>query len=382
MIENIFDIKHESSDGKARTGVLHLPHGDVQTPVFMPVGTNATVKALTKDDLEEIGFEIILANTYHLYLRPGPDIIEEAGGLHGFSGWKRNFLTDSGGFQVWSLSKLRKITEEGALFSSNIDGSRHMFTPERVVDIQAQFNSDIQMQLDVCTGFGVDKKEALHALEITKNWLRRAKEEWIKKCDSGYKGLLMPIVQGNFFEDLRKHSAEFVSEMDLPAIAIGGLSVGEPPELFASMLDFTVAYLPKEKAKYVMGIGTPDYILDAVHSGIDMFDCVLPTRNARNGSYFTRDGNLPIKQERFARDFGPLDSECNCKVCRSYSRAYLRHLFKSQEILGSMLASYHNLYFLHNMMAEIRNAIQENRFEEYRTNFLKRYHSDAWKIRN
>ena len=382
MIENIFDIKHESSDGKARTGVLHLPHGDVQTPVFMPVGTNATVKALTKDDLEEIGFEIILANTYHLYLRPGPDIIEEAGGLHGFSGWKRNFLTDSGGFQVWSLSKLRKITEEGALFSSNIDGSRHMFTPERVVDIQSQFNSDIQMQLDVCTGFGVDKKEAIHALEITKNWLRRAKEEWIKKCDSGYKGLLMPIVQGNFFEDLRKHSAEFVSEMDLPAIAIGGLSVGEPPELFASMLDFTVNYLPKEKAKYVMGIGTPDYILDAVHSGIDMFDCVLPTRNARNGSYFTRDGNLPIKQERFARDFGPLDPECNCKVCRSYSRAYLRHLFKSQEILGSMLASYHNLYFLHNMMAEIRNAIQENRFEEYRTNFLKRYHSDAWKIRN
>lgn len=382
MIENIFDIKHESSDGASRTGVLHLPHGDVQTPVFMPVGTNATVKALTKDDLEEIGFEIILANTYHLYLRPGPDIIEEAGGLHGFSGWKRNFLTDSGGFQVWSLSKLRKITEEGALFSSNIDGSRHMFTPERVVDIQAQFNSDIQMQLDVCTGFGVDKKEAVHALEITKNWLRRAKEEWIKKCDSGYKGVLMPIVQGNFFEDLRKHSAEFVSEMDLPAIAIGGLSVGEPPELFASMLDFTVNYLPKEKAKYVMGIGTPDYILDAVHSGIDMFDCVLPTRNARNGSYFTRDGNLPIKQERFARDFGPLDPECNCKVCRSYSRAYLRHLFKSQEILGSMLASYHNLYFLHNMMAEIRVAISENRFEEYRTNFLKRYHSDAWKIRS
>ena len=382
MIENIFEIRHESTDGKARTGVLHLPHGDVQTPVFMPVGTNATVKALTKDDLDEIGFEIILANTYHLYLRPGPDIIEEAGGLHGFSGWKRNFLTDSGGFQVWSLSKLRKITEEGALFSSNIDGSRHMFTPERVVDIQAQFNSDIQMQLDVCTGFGVDKKEAIHALEITKNWLRRAKEEWIRKCDMGYKGVLMPIVQGNFFEDLRKHSAQFVSEMNLPAIAIGGLSVGEPPELFASMLDFTVAYLPKEKAKYVMGIGTPDYILDAVHSGIDMFDCVLPTRNARNGSYFTRDGNLPIKQERFARDFSPVDPECNCKVCKNYTRAYLRHLFKSQEILGSMLASYHNLYFLHNMMAEIRNAIQENRFEEYRTNFLKRYHSNKWKLAN
>lgn len=372
---NIFDIKHESSDGKARTGILHLPHGDVQTPVFMPVGTNATVKALTKDDLDEIGFEIILANTYHLYLRPGSDVIEEAGGLHGFSGWKKNFLTDSGGFQVWSLSKLRKITEEGAMFASNIDGSRHLFTPEKIVDVQAQFNSDIQMQLDVCSGWGIDKKEALHSLEITENWLKRAKSEWLKKQDEGYKGILLPIVQGNFFEDLRIRSAEFVTSMEMPAIAIGGLSVGEPAEVFASMLDFTVNHLPKEKAKYVMGIGTPDYILDAVHSGIDMFDCVLPTRNARNGSYFTHDGKLSIKQERFIHDFGSVDSECNCKVCRNYSRSYLRHLFKEQEILSSMLASYHNLYFLHNMMKEIRLAIEENRFEEYRTNFLKRYHA-------
>jgi len=375
MIKNIFDIRHKSLDSKARTGVLHLPHGDVQTPVFMPVGTNATVKALTKDDLEEIGFEIILANTYHLYLRPGSDVIEEAGGLHGFSGWKKNFLTDSGGFQVWSLSKLRKITEEGAYFASNIDGSRHMFTPEKVVDVQAQFNSDIQMQLDVCTGYGIEKKEAVKALEITENWLKRAKGEWQKKVDEGYKGILLPIVQGNFFEDLRKRSAEFVTSMELPAIAIGGLSVGEPAEEFASMLDYTVNFLPEEKAKYVMGIGTPDYILDAVHSGIDMFDCVLPTRNARNGSYFTHDGNLSIKQERFIHDFGPVDSECNCKVCRNYSRSYLRHLFKEQEILSCMLASYHNLYFLHNMMKEIRNAIAENRFEEYRINFLKRYHA-------
>ena len=373
MIEKIFDIEHESTDGKSRRGVLHLPHGDVKTPVFMPVGTNATVKALTKDDLEEIGFEIILANTYHLYLRPGSDIIEQAGGLHGFSMWKKNFLTDSGGFQVWSLSKLRKITEEGAYFASNIDGSRHMFTPEKVVDVQAQFNSDVQMQLDVCTGFGIEKKEALKALEITENWARRAKAEWLVKKDSGYKGILLPIVQGNFFEDLRKRSAEFVTELDLPAIAIGGLSVGETPEVFASTLEYTVEHLPKEKCKYVMGIGTPDYILEAVHAGIDMFDCVLPTRNARNGSYFTHDGNLSIKQERFAKDFTPVDRECNCKVCRTYSRAYLRHLFKSQEILSSTLASYHNLYFLHNMMAEIRNAIDENRFEEYRTNFLKRY---------
>lgn len=375
MVLNIFDIKHESTDGKSRTGTLHLPHGDVQTPVFMPVGTNATVKALTKDDLDEIGFEIILANTYHLYLRPGSNVIEEAGGLHGFSGWKKNFLTDSGGFQVWSLSKLRKITEEGAFFASNIDGSRHMFTPEKVVDVQTQFNSDIQMQLDVCTGWGIDKKEAVHALEITENWLKRAKNQWLMNQEKGYKGILLPIVQGNFFKDLRKRSAEFVTEMDLPAIAIGGLSVGEPAEEFASMLDYTVEQLPKEKAKYVMGIGTPDYILDAVHSGIDMFDCVLPTRNARNGSYFTHDGNLSIKQERFIHDFGPVDKECNCKVCKNYSRSYLRHLFKEQEILSSMLASYHNLYFLHNMMKEIRAAIEENRFEEYRTKFLERYHA-------
>ncbi len=380
MISEIFEIKHESSDGKARNGVLHLPHGDVQTPVFMPVGTNATVKALTKDDLEEIGFEIILANTYHLYLRPGPDIIEKAGGLHGFSKWKKNFLTDSGGFQVWSLSKFRKIKLEGATFTSNIDGSKHLFTPERVVDIQTQFNSDIQMQLDVCTGYGIEKSEALKSLEITENWSKRAKAQWLINREKGYKGILLPIVQGNFFEDLRKRSAEFVTDLDLPAIAIGGLSVGEPSEIFSQMLDYTVQYLPKGKAKYVMGIGTPDYILDAVHSGIDMFDCVLPTRNARNGSYFTKDGNLPIKQERFALDFGPLDPECNCKVCRTYSRAYLRHLFKEQEILSCILASYHNLYFLHNMMDEIRKAIAEDRFEEYRTSFLKRYHSGKWKL--
>ncbi|MGI5071191.1 tRNA guanosine(34) transglycosylase Tgt [Treponema pectinovorum] len=379
MISEIFTIKHESTDGKARTGTLHLAHGDVQTPVFMPVGTSATVKALTKDDLEEIGFEIILANTYHLFLRPGSDVIEAAGGLHGFSCWNKNFLTDSGGFQVWSLSKLRKITEEGAFFASNIDGSRHMFTPERVVDVQTQFNSDVQMQLDVCTGWGIEKKEAINALAITEKWLARAKDEWLKKKDEGYKGILLPIVQGNFFKDLRKRSSEFVTSMDLPAIAIGGLSVGEPAEEFASMLDYTVENLPKTKAKYVMGIGTPDYILDAVRSGIDMFDCVLPTRNARNGSYFTRDGNLSIKQERFIRDFSPIDKECNCKVCRTYSRSYLRHLFKEQEILSCMLASYHNLYFLHNMMKEIRTSIEENRFEQYRIDFLQRYKAGAIK---
>lgn len=368
-----FEIKHESSDGKSRTGILHLPHGDVQTPVFMPVGTNATVKAMPKKFLEEIGFEIILANTYHLYLRPGADLIQKAGGLHGFSKWNKNFLTDSGGFQVFSLSKLRKITDEGVKFQSNIDGSYHFFTPENIVQTQVKFNSDIQMQLDVCTGFNEERKTAEKALKVTSNWLLRAKKEWEIQKENGYKGILFPIVQGHFFEDLRKQSAEFVSSLDMPGIAIGGLSVGEPHEEFVHFMNFTCDALPREKPKYVMGIGTPEYILDAVQSGVDMFDCVLPTRNARNGSYFTRRGPLSIKQERWAEDFSPVDSECDCMVCRTYSKAYLRHLFKSQEILSSILASYHNLYFLNNLVKEIRNAINENRFEEYRKNFLEKY---------
>ena len=369
----IFNVIHKSSDSKARTGVMELPHGPVHTPVFMPVGTCATVKAISKDDLEEIGFEIILANTYHLYLRPGADLIQEAGGLHGFTQFKKNFLTDSGGFQVFSLSSLRKINPDGVRFQSHIDGSYHMFTPENVVQTQAKLNSDIQMQLDVCSGWGVERKEAEHALKVTSEWTKRAIAEWNKQQELGYKGILFPIVQGNFFEDLRKQSAEFVTSLDTPGIAIGGLSVGEPPEKFAEYLQYTMQFLPEDKPVYVMGIGTPEYILEAVSDGVDMFDCVLPTRNARNGSYFTHDGPLSIKQERFKHDFSPVDKECNCKVCRTYSRSYLRHLFKEQEILSSMLATYHNLAFLHQMMNEIREAIQEDRFEKYKKNFLERY---------
>ncbi len=374
----IFSVQHKSAEGaetQARTGLLQLPHGVVHTPVFMPVGTNATVKAVSKESLEEIGFEIILANTYHLFLRPGPDLIKEAGGLHGFSQWNRNFLTDSGGFQVFSLAKLRKISMQGAEFQSHIDGSRHLFTPENVVQTQAKFNSDIQMQLDVCTGWGTERKEAERALAVTTSWAERAKKEWLAQRESGYKGMLFPIVQGNFFEDLRKESARFVASLDTPGIAIGGLSVGEPSDQFARFLQYTMQHLPEEKPKYVMGIGTPEYILEAVADGVDMFDCVLPTRNARNGSYFTHDGMLSIKQERFEHDFTPIDGECHCKVCRTYSRAYLRHLFKDQEILSAMLSSYHNLYFLHNMLAEIRQAIEEDRFVQYRKDFLARFES-------
>lgn len=375
MFENFFEIHHENKGSLARTGVMHLPHGDVETPVFMPVGTKGTVKALTKDDLEEIGFEIILANTYHMYLRPGADLVKEAGGLHGFTKWNRNFLTDSGGFQVWSLSKLRKIKNEGIEFRSDIDGSRHFFTPENVVQTQVKLNSDIQMQLDVCSGYGVERPEAERALRLSSKWAERAIAEWTIHLESGYKGILFPIVQGNFFDDLRKESAMFVDSLNTPGLAIGGLSVGEPAEIYKEKLAYTVQFLSRNKPRYVMGIGTPEYILEAVANGIDMFDCVQPTRIARHGLYFTKKGMVSIKQARYEKDFGCIDPQCKCKVCTTYSRAYLRHIFREQEILSSMLASYHNLYFLHNMIKEVRTAINEDRFEEYKKNFLDNFHS-------
>jgi queuine tRNA-ribosyltransferase len=368
----IYTLTHKDAHCSARSGSIDLPHGSVQTPAFMPVGTNATVKAMTKDWLEEIGFKIILANTYHLYLRPGVDIIHNAGGLHGFSGWKGNFLTDSGGYQVFSLSSFRKITNDGVKFRSHIDGSAHFLTPESVVDLQAGFNSDIQMQLDVCTGFGTEWKKAKEALVITTDWAKRAKKAWLDTPDE-YQGSLFSIVQGNFYADLRKESVESVIELDTPGIAIGGLSVGEPPEVYSEFLASTAALLPDDKPRYVMGIGTPDYILDAVYNGIDIFDCVLPSRNARNGSLFTRDGAIAIKKERFASDFTPIDPECKCRVCREYTRSYMRHLYKNDEILSSMLATYHNLAFLHQLMGEIRAAIETDTFVEYRKAFLARF---------
>lgn len=375
MPDVLFETLHENTDSLARTGILHLPHGDVHTPVFMPVGTKGTVKAVSRESLEEIGFEIILANTYHLYLRPGTPLVREAGGLHGFTRWERNFLTDSGGFQVFSLSALRKFNSEGVTFRSDIDGSRYFFTPENVVQAQVDLNSDIQMQLDICSGWGVDRKEAERALRITSDWANRAIAEWKRRQAEGYQGILFPIVQGNFFDDLRKESAEFVSSLDTPGLAIGGLSVGEPPEEFARMLRHTVQYITREKPRYVMGIGTPQYIFEAVADGIDMFDCVQPTRIARHGLYFTRKGMLSIKQKRFEKDWNPIDPECRCPVCRTYSRAYLRHIFREQEILSSMLASYHNLYFLHDMMNGIRSAIAADRFEQFRADFLSRFES-------
>ncbi|MCL2184989.1 MAG: tRNA guanosine(34) transglycosylase Tgt [Treponema sp.] len=368
-----FIIKHKESSCKARTGILRLTHGDVKTPVFMPVGTNGTVKALTVNDLKEIGFDIILSNTYHLYLRPGEEVIKGACGLHRFINWDRNILTDSGGFQVYSLSALRKIKEEGAWFQSHVDGSKHFLSPEKAVEIQTVLGSDIQMQLDYCSPWGAERKEAEKALDITTNWLKRAKNKWDEDVSKGYKGSLFSIVQGNFFPDLREKSASICAESDTPGIAIGGLSVGEPSELFYETLVSTAALLPEEKPRYVMGIGTPEYILNAVENGIDMFDCVLLTREARNGRVYTKKGPFSLKRAENRLDFTPIDKECSCKVCKEYSRAYLRHLFKTKEILFSMLASYHNLYFINELVKNCRNAIEENRFIEYKKSFLSQY---------
>ncbi|MDR0404111.1 MAG: tRNA guanosine(34) transglycosylase Tgt [Treponema sp.] len=370
---SIFEITKKDRSSGARNGILKLPHGTVRTPVFMPVGTNGTVKALSNGDLEEIGFTLILANTYHLYLRPGTEVISAAGGLREFTKWRGNYLTDSGGFQVFSLAPFRKITGDGVCFQSHIDGSRHFLTPEKAVELQVILGSDIQMQLDVCSPWGIGKDEAKKALDITAGWLTRAKDAWLLAKSDGYEGALFSIVQGGFYKDLREESAAAAAEADTPGIAVGGLSVGEPEEVFFEYLAFTASLLPEDKPRYVMGIGTPEYILEAVENGIDMFDCVLPTRTARNGRVFSRDGTLSIKKAENTVDLRPIDEECSCKVCRTYSRAYLRHLFKTGEILCSMLASYHNLYFLRNLVSEARNAINEGTFAAYKKNFLRRY---------
>ena len=373
----IFQFVSQDTGSNARTGILRLAHGEVATPVFMPVGTAGTVKAITVDDLREIGFEIILSNTYHLYLRPGMEVIGGGGGLHRFMAWDRNILTDSGGYQVFSLSALRKIGPTGVRFQSHIDGSHHLFTPENVVETQCIIGSDIQMQLDVCSAWGASRKEAERALALTTGWLARAAAAWRGAREGGYSGHLFSIVQGNFFPDLRRQSAEACIASGTPGVAIGGLSVGEPREAFVETLALTAALLPADKPRYLMGIGTPQYTLQAIENGIDMFDCVAPTREGRNGRVYTREGPLSLKKTDRREDFAPIDKECACKVCRRYSRAYLRHLFKSREILCSMLASYHNLFFINELVKGARDAIREDRFPEYKRDFLSRYREDA-----
>ncbi len=370
-----FELLKESGRSKARRGRVTTCHSVIETPVFMPVGTQATVKALRPEDVKEMGAQIILSNTYHLYLRPGHEIIKEAGGLHKFMNWDRSILTDSGGFQVFSLGKLRKISEEGVKFQSHIDGSRHMLTPEKAVEIQTALGSDIMMAFDECAPYPADRNYVKNSLERTTRWLKRCKDaHWNTEQQA-----LFGIMQGGMYKDLRKQSAEEIVELDLPGYSIGGLSVGEPKELMYDIMDDCVDYIPKDKPRYLMGVGSPDCLIEGVARGIDMFDCVLPTRIARNGMVFTSEGKLSIKNKRYERDFTPLDHKCDCYVCKNYSRAYLRHLFKANEILSSMLLSYHNIYYLVNMMKEIRLAIDEDRFEEYRAKFYSDT-GDTWKL--
>lgn len=368
-----FDILKEDPRTRARRGRLHTPHGDVETPVFMPVGTAATVKAMLPEQLKEIGAQIILSNTYHLYLRPGQEIVREAGGLHSFMHWDRAILTDSGGFQVFSLGNMRKITEEGVSFRSHIDGSTHMLTPEKSIEVQNALGSDIIMAFDECPPYTADRMYVKKSLERTTRWLKRCREAHRRPDQQS----LFGIMQGGMHKDLRYQSAQEIVELDLPGYAIGGLSVGEPREIMYEVLDYCTDYLPREKPRYVMGVGTPDHLFEGVERGVDMFDCVLPTRLARNGAALTSGGRISIKNAKFERDFTPLDHECDCYVCRNYSRAYLRHLFKANEILSSMLLSYHNLYFLEHTMQGIRDALEEDRFTEYKKEFYLKYEDYA-----
>ncbi|WP_320130890.1 tRNA guanosine(34) transglycosylase Tgt [uncultured Sphaerochaeta sp.] len=372
-MQRIFSEIHKDANSNARLGVLSLPHGDVQTPAFMPVGTNGTVKGIYHDKVDEIGYKLILGNTYHLYLRPGLEVLEKFGGLHNFSHWNHNLLTDSGGFQVFSLSGLRKISEKGVAFQSHIDGSRHIFTPEKVVDIQKVIGSDIAMCLDVCTPPNIEYRAAKEAMHITHNWAERALKHR-EELGSEFRGNLFGIVQGNFYKDLRKESAEVLSAMDFPGIAIGGLSVGETPDQFKEFLAYTSDYVTKEKPRYVMGIGSPDYILEAVENGIDMFDCVLATRMARNGAVFTDDGVVTLKKAMHTFSQEPIESECTCTACTEYSRAYMHHLVKTNEMLGGMLATEHNLTYFYRLMEKIRKAIAEDRFSSFKKEYLARFY--------
>ncbi len=368
------EIKRDKNS-KARLGVVSLPHGDVQTPAFMPVGTNGTVKGIYHDTIKKMGYQIILANTYHMYLRPGLEVLDSYGGLHNFSNWDKNILTDSGGFQVFSLSGLRKIKDSGVTFQSHIDGSKHIFTPEKVVNIQKTIGSDIAMVLDVCTPPGIEHKAAEEAWRVTKLWAERSIAERNRLGES-FKGNLFGIVQGNFYQDLRKESALTLSDMDFPGIAIGGLSVGEEKNMFCDMLAYTAEYVTEEKPRYVMGIGSPDYILECVENGIDLFDCVLATRMARNGAVFTDDGVMVLKKAIHKLNHGPIQEGCNCSACQEYSVGYMHHLIKCNEMLGGMLATEHNLQYLYNQLQRIRQAIAEDRFVEFKKAYLERFYAN------
>ena len=348
--------------------MLHTPHGDIETPIYMPVGTAACVKAMTSREMEEIGTQILLSNTYHLHLRPGEALVGEAGGLHTFMDWHKPILTDSGGFQVFSLAGIRTIKEEGVTFQSHLDGSRHFIGPEESMDIQQTLGADIAMAFDVCSPYPCDYDTAKINMERTHRWAQRCKAHHTRADQA-----LFGIVQGAFYKDLRIESAKALADMDFVGYGIGGLSVGEPKPVMYEMLEEIEPYMPREKPRYLMGVGTPDCLLEGVLRGIDMFDCVLATRIARNGTVLTSKGRVVIKNAQYAHDFGPMDEECDCYACRHYSRAYVRHLFKAGEITAGRLASIHNLRFLIRMMEQIRQAIAEDRFLDYRRAFYSQY---------
>jgi queuine tRNA-ribosyltransferase len=365
-----FELIAQSTESRSRAGIIHTSRGVVETPVFMPVGTRGSVKSVTPEELQDVGAQIILGNTYHLYLRPGCDVIGRFGGLHEFMHWDGPILTDSGGFQVFSLAKLAKISEAGVTFQSHLDGSSHLLTPENVIEIQNCLGSDIIMCLDDCIQYPATKKDSLTALEITTNWAKRCKCAWQEI--SGGDTALFGIVQGGMCRDLRQRSAQELMEIDFPGYAIGGLSVGEPTELMLEIAEHSLPHLPAAKPRYIMGVGTPENLIELVALGADMFDCVLPTRNARNGQIFTQFGTVNISNAQYKEDTEPLDSGCQCYTCRNYSRAYLRHLYMARELLVYRLNTIHNVYFFINFMKKIRQAILANEFEAFRKAYYQK----------
>ncbi|MBP3372172.1 MAG: tRNA guanosine(34) transglycosylase Tgt [Clostridia bacterium] len=355
-----FEVKTQCPHTGARTGVLHTPHGDINTPVFMPVGTQATVKGVLPRDLKEAGSQIILSNTYHLYLRPGHELVREAGGLHKFMNWDRPILTDSGGFQVFSLEAMRKVDDDGVTFRSHLDGAKHRFTPESTMAVEEALGADIAMCFDECTMAGADYKTSARAMERTHRWAQRCIDAH-KREDQA----LFGIVQGNMYADLRVESAKAICSMDFPGIAIGGLSVGEEKPIMYEMLDALYPHLDPNRPHYLMGVGSPDCLVEGVGRGVDMFDCVLPTRLGRNGAAMTSQGRLTIRNAVYAHDFSPLDPQCDCYVCRNFTRAYLRHLIKAEEMLAAQLLSLHNIYFLHRLMDRIRDEIEAGTYKDF-----------------
>nr|WP_199883645.1 tRNA guanosine(34) transglycosylase Tgt [Massilibacillus massiliensis] len=363
-----YELIKECSKTGARVGKLHTPHGVFDTPIFMPVGTQATVKSVSPEELKDMGAGIILSNTYHLFLRPGDDLVKEAGGLHKFMNWDRGILTDSGGFQVFSLGALRKITEEGVTFRSHIDGSKQFLSPEIATKIQMNLGADIIMAFDECVPYPAEHEYARKSTERTTRWAKRCKDTLTRKDQA-----LFGIVQGGMYKDLRTMSVRDLVEFDFPGYAVGGLSVGEPKDLMYEILQHTVCQLPKDKPRYLMGVGTPDCLVEGVLHGIDMFDCVFPTRVARNGTAMTWRGRIVAKNAEYARDFQPIDNNCNCYTCQNFSRAYIRHLLKTDEIFGLRLMTIHNLHFLLEFMHKMRQAILEDRFVQFRNDFLLNY---------